>query len=118
MNNRSLFRMLAMVALVFAVAAVVGIGAYNAGVAQGIAESGRLAAAAPAGAPVVYYWPRPWFFFPFFPFLFIFLLFALVRGIFWRAGLWRGGWGHYGQGGVPPAFEEWHRRAHAEQPRT
>ena len=32
----------------------------------------------------------------------------------WR-GPWRGGWG-CGYDGVPPAFEEWQRRAHAAQP--
>jgi hypothetical protein len=114
MNNRSALQMLAIAALVIAAAAAIGIGAYNAGVAQGIAESGRAVAAAPAGTPYVYMWPRPWGFgLGFFPFFFLlFLLFAL-RGLFWR-GPWRGGrgWRH---DGVPPAFEEWHRRAHAEQ---
>src|SRR5262245_52474469 len=51
-NNRYVFRMLAVVVFVFGIAAFVGIGAYNAGVAHGIAESGRLAVAAPGTAPV------------------------------------------------------------------
>jgi hypothetical protein len=102
--------------LAIAMLAVVGVSMYNLGVAHGIAESGRIAASS-TGAPVVV-WPRPWGygfgFFPFFPFLFILFWFFLVRGIFWR-----GGWHHrrrdyYGQGGVPPAFDEWHRRAHAQ----
>jgi hypothetical protein len=116
MNNRSLIRVLAIVALVIASAAAIGIGAYNAGVAQGIAESGRAIAASPAGTPYVYLWPRPWGFgfFPIFPIFFVIFLFFVVRGLLWR-GPWRGGWGcRYD--GVPPAFDEWHRRAHGEQP--
>jgi hypothetical protein len=114
MNNRSLLGALTIAALVIAVA--IGIGAYNAGLAQGIAESGRAIAAAPAGTPYVYVWPRPWGFgfFPLFPVFFLVLFFFVVRGLLWR-GPWRGGWGcRYG--GVPPAFDEWHRRAHREQP--
>jgi len=109
--------------LIVAMLAAVGLYAYNIGVAHGIAESGRLAAAPGGGAAPVYMWgPRPWGygfgFFPFFPFLFIAFWFFVVRGIFWGRGAYRRGYGYrYGSdcGGVPPAFEEWHRRAHAEQ---
>ena len=108
------------------IAIVVGIAAYNLGFSHGIAQ--QLPAAA-AGA-VAYPWPyRPWGFgFGFlFPLLFLFLLF---RVLLWR-GPWRGGWhggGYYGRGcypggpaGVPPMFDEWHRRAHErdkERPTT
>ena len=51
MNNRSLLRFLAVAALVIACGAAIGIGAYNAGVAQGIAESGRAIAAPPDARP-------------------------------------------------------------------
>ena len=114
MNNRQLFRALAIGTLIIAGAAAIGIGAYNAGVAQGIAEGGRLIAA-PPGTPYVYVWPRPWGFgfFPFFPILFFLFFFFIVRGLLWR-GRWHGGW-RYRHDGVPPAFEEWHRRAHASQ---
>jgi hypothetical protein len=117
MNNRSVFRVLAIALLVMTAAAFVGVGAYNAGVARGIAESGQAITAPAAGAPFVYVWPRPWGFgfFPFFPLFFLVLLFFVFRGLFWR-GPWRGGWACYGDRGVPPAFDEWHRRAHAEQP--
>jgi hypothetical protein len=110
MNNR-LFGALAIAALIFVGGAAIGIGAYNAGVAQGIAESGRMIAAPPAGTPYVYVWPRPWGFgfFPFFPILFFLLFFFVVRGLLWR-GRWHG---RYRYDGVPPMFEEWHRRAHA-----
>jgi hypothetical protein len=114
MNNR-LFGALAIAALIFVGGAAIGIGAYNAGVAQGIAESGRMIAAPPAGPPYVYVWPRPWGFgfFPFFPILFFLLFFFAVRGLLWR-GRWYGRYRY--DGGVPRMFEEWHRRAHAGQP--
>ena len=62
--------------------------------------------------PYAYGWHRPWGFgfFPFFPFLFILLWFVLLRGFFWRGRY--GGWHGYYDEGVPPRFEEWHRRAH------
>ena len=112
MNNRHLLRALVFGVLLLGGAAVLGVGAYNAGVAQGIAESGRLVAAPPVGTPV-YVWPRPWGFgfFPFFPLFFLFLFFFVVRGMLWR-GHRHGGW-RYRYEGVPPMFEEWHRRAHA-----
>ena len=113
MNNR-LLRAMAIGALILVAAAAIGIGAYNAGVAQGIAESGRMIAPA-VGTPDVYVWPRPWGFgfFPFFPIFFFLVFFLVMRGLLWR-GRWHDGW-RYRDGGVPPAFEEWHRRAHAAQ---
>jgi hypothetical protein len=110
MNGR-LFRALAIAALVVIGGAAIAIGAYNAGVANGIAESGRMIATPAAGSPVVYMWPRPWAFgfFPFFPILFLLFFFFAVRGLLWR-GRWHG---RYRYDGVPPMFEEWHRRAHA-----
>jgi len=110
--------------LMIALAASVGMYSYNLGLAHGVAESARIAAERGGTAPVVALWPRPWGFgfgfgfFPFFPFLFILFWFFIIRALFWR-GAWgyRGGWGHrrWDTGGVPPAFEEWHRRAHAQQ---
>ena len=111
--DKRLFRALAVSVLILAGAAAIGIGAYNAGVAQGIGESGRLIAAPSAATPYVYVWPRPWGFgfFPFFPLFFILFWVFVLRGMFWRRG-WRGR--GYGYDGVPPAFDEWHRRAHAK----
>lgn len=116
MNNRSLWRALGIAALVIAGAAAIAIGAYNAGMAQGFAEGGRAIAPPSAGTPYVYVWPRPWGlgFFPFFPVLFFVFVFLVVRALVWRGPL-RGGRA-CGYGGVPPAFDEWHRRAHAAQP--
>ena len=121
MNNSGLWRGLAIAAFVIVTAAVVGIGAYNQGVAQGLAQSGAFASA-PAGAPnphpyvYGYGWhPRPWGF-GFGPFFLMLFLFLFLKGLLWR-GDWGGGWHRrYPRSGVPPAFEEWHRQAHAETP--
>jgi len=112
MRSRFAFRWLAGLVMIAAVASV-GIYTYNLGLAHGIAESARTIAA-PGTAPVVVLWPRPWGFgfFPFFPFLFILFWFFVARGLFWR-GAWRRRM--HGEGAIPPQFEEWHRRAHAQQ---
>lgn len=130
MNGRIVFRVL-LGLLVVAVVAGIGVYAYNAGVAQGLAANSEITAPGQAGAPFAnpayggpYFYHRPFFGWGFgplgclFPLLGIFLVFALLRGLFWR-GPWGGGhgwkhFGHYGPGGkdVPPPFEEWHRRAH------
>ena len=99
MNNRSIVRAVTIGVLVLAAAAAIAIGAYNAGIAHGIAESARVAAAPPAGTPVYpypYMWGRPWGFglFPIFPFFLLIFLFFVARGLFWR-GPWRGGCGYY-----------------------
>jgi hypothetical protein len=115
MRNRvALGLMIAVLALAFV---MVGGYLYNLGVVHGIAESGRVAAAPGTGAPIVRVWPHPWGFgwFPIFPLFFIFALLFLVRGLYWR-GAWGCGHGYgYGSSGVPPAFDEWHRRAHEQQ---
>lgn len=131
MNGRIVFRIL-LAMLVIAALAALGVVVYNAGVAQGVAQSGVLAEegfrVGPRMVPWVHGWWGGWGFRPFgfgfgflgclVPLLFLFLIFALVRGLFWapwgRWG-WRG-WG--GPGHVPPAFDEWHRRAHGEAPTT
>jgi hypothetical protein len=122
MRNRSFWGPLFVVLLLLAAAAAVGAGAYNAGVAHGFAEASRSVAVPVEGAARVYVWPGPWAghgfgYFPVFPFVAVFFLFFVLRGIFWRAA-WRGR-GRCGPGyssdGVPPFFEEWHRRAHERQ---
>lgn len=129
-SNRQVFRVLGVALLVMAAAAAIAIGAYNAGVAHGIGQSAQIVtvppgggAAPPAGVPYVYMYPRPWgfHFFPVFPLFFFLIVFFILRGFLWR-GPWRGGWSGscggwgYRYGGVPPAFDEWHRRAHGEPP--
>jgi hypothetical protein len=115
MNGRVLAVVLVLVALL--TVAVAGTGIYRAGVARGLAESGRIAPPPPGTAPYPYYapyWhPGPFgfgFFGLLFPLLFLFLAFALLRGLFWGRR-WPGP--HSWRGGpVPPMFEEWHRRVH------
>ncbi|HEY0557330.1 MAG TPA: hypothetical protein VGG20_23950 [Thermoanaerobaculia bacterium] len=127
---------------VLLLAAGVGFWAYQAGVAHGIEQSGKIVFAAPtapvAPAPGAYPYPYPYpyygwhgpfghgyFFGPL-----LFLIFGLVvarvilRGLFWR----RAGYGLYGApfyggygggyGGCGPRgrFEEWHRQAHGQPP--
>jgi hypothetical protein len=116
------------------IAAIAGIAyfAFQAGVAQG----SPITIEAPSGesvpAPYPYYgygapFHRPFGFgFGFFGFLILLFLFFIAlrafRFLFWGA---RWGWGrHHGHGpwgqhwenGVPPMFEEWHKRAHGEPP--
>jgi hypothetical protein len=49
-----------------------------------------------------------------FPLLGLFVIFAVVRGLFWRG--WCGGGHGSWKSGVPPMFEEWHRRTHQSPP--
>ncbi len=109
-------------------AAAIGTNAYRAGVARGLADSGKLPSPEAGGVPGPYYgyygpyWhPGPFgfgFFGFLFPLLFLFLIFALFRGLFWGRrwagshGPWVAGPHGPSTGGVPPMFEEWHRRAH------
>lgn len=124
MHNRSFWGPLVGLLVLLGGAALVGALAYNAGVAHGVAEAGRLAAAPVEGGGRVYVWPGPWHgygfgfgFFPIFPFVAFFLVIALLRGLFWRSRWYGYGPGRCGRGGdgVPPMFEEWHRRAHERQ---
>jgi hypothetical protein len=112
MRNRTVF-WVAIGLLLIGMVAGVGYWAYNAGLAHGLAN----AHAAAGGARVVV-WPRwelGFGFFPFFPIVFFILLWVvLLRGLFWRGRGWGRACGYgYGQG-VPPQFEEWHRRAHGQ----
>ena len=91
------------------IAAIVGVGAYQLGLAQGAGVP-----AVGTVAPVVYY--HPFFGFGFFgllfPLLFLFLIFGLVRA---AAGAGRGRYGTWGSWSDREArFEEWHRRMHGE----
>lgn len=136
-RNGFVFRLIAVLLLV-GLAVAGGYMAYRAGVAQGIAQAPDVAKAisqsAQTGQPVpvapmyAYGYPYRWGFwhpFGFFPFgcfgalLFIFLFFGLLRFAFrpWGWGRYghHGPWGRW-EGGVPPMFSEWHKRAHEEKP--
>ncbi len=120
MNGRSVVRIL-LVLVVIALALGIGVSVYQAGYAQGAVESGRITTPPIGTAPFV---NGPGFYHPFFgfgfgpfgclfPLLGFLLFFFLLRGLFWggRRGMHRR-W----EGGLPPAFDEWHKRAHSEQP--
>jgi uncharacterized membrane protein len=120
--------------LVLAVAAgVAGVTtySYNLGVAQGLAQSGKVPPPGPGVGPYpAYPYPGYPYGYPFHgPFgfgfgffgvlwtvLLVFLVLSLLRGLIWRGYGWGGHRGHWGRG-APPWFEEWHRRAH-ESPGT
>jgi hypothetical protein len=122
MDGKFAWRILAGLVLLAAVAGIAFL-AYNAGVAQNLPlPAGAEAPALPAYRYGPYGWhPHAFFGFGCFgPLLALFLFFLALRAfgfLFWGArwGHWRhhgphhSGWG--GEG-VPPAFEEWHRRAH------
>jgi hypothetical protein len=97
------------------IAAIVGVGAYQLGVAQGLATTGT------AVAPALYYY-HPFFFGGFgilFPLLFIFLIFALIRGAIGRGRGWGygGGWGGPGHYQSPrERIEALHKELHGEKP--
>ena len=120
---------LRIVSALILIAAIAGIAyfAFQAGIAQG----SPITIEAPSGETVPAYpyygygmpYHRPWGFgFGFFGFLALLFLFFLAlrafRFLFWgpRWG-WgyhggHGRWGRHGENGVPPMFEEWHKRAH------
>jgi hypothetical protein len=103
--------------------AIVGAIAYNVGWSDGVAT--HLPAGAAAAPPYYYGYGPHWGFgiFGFFWFLFVvFVLFGLLRFAFFGRRHFGGGWGSKaGHGhGIPPAIDdrmqEWHKRAHGEQP--
>ena len=123
MNRRIIFGVL-LALLLIAGAVTFGVYIYNAGVAQGLAESGKLTDLPPGAEARLYpyyggpFWhPRPFsfgFFGCFGPLLFILLIFALFRGFWWGGPwAWGRGWKHE-HGGGRAIFEEWHRQAHSQ----
>ncbi|MBN2118717.1 MAG: hypothetical protein JW730_19260 [Anaerolineales bacterium] len=114
------------------VAAIAGIAyfAFQAGVVQGSPVTIEAPSGETVPAPYPYYgygyghgmpFHRP-FGFGFFGFLLLLFLFFValraLRFLFWGP---RWGWGPHGHGpwgrwenGMPPMFEEWHKRAHGE----
>ncbi len=104
--------------------AIVGVIAYNVGWSDGLATH---VPAGTAEVPPYYYGYGPHFGFGIFGlFWFVFIVFGLfwlLRLAFFGRRHWGGGWGHKGGGygyGIPPGIDErmqeWHKRAHGEQP--
>ena len=126
MNGRWFLRV-ALVLVLVAGASLLGIGAYQAGLAAGMAADGTVSPQVGPG----YGWYPGGFGFGFFGFLgmllFFFLVFGLVRAAFGGGRGWGGPgrWGPDGggrrsgwEGRAHDAFESWHREAHDQQPST
>ena len=129
MNGKIGLRIFSALVLIAAVAGIAYF-AFQAGIAQG----SPITVQAPSGdanavpVPYPYYgygmpFHRPFGFgFGCFgPLLVLFLIFVALnsfRFLFWGSrwgwGHHRGPWGRHWEGGVPPMFDEWHKRAHGE----
>ncbi|HET9915215.1 MAG TPA: hypothetical protein VFQ13_25215 [Anaerolineales bacterium] len=131
MNGNAGVRLVAALVLIAAVAAI-GYFAFQAGVAQGSPITIEAPSGETAPMPYPYYgWGMPFhrpfgFGFGFFGFLFLLFLFFValraLRFLFWGPR-WghpmghhggHGPWGRPWENGVPPMFEEWHKRVHGE----
>jgi hypothetical protein len=105
--------------------AIVGVIAYNVGWSDGVATHLPAGAAVPPPDYYGYGYGPHWGFgiFGFFWFLFVlFIIFALLRFAFFGRRHWGGGWGYKGgpgygmPHGIDERMQEWHKRAHGEQP--
>jgi hypothetical protein len=131
MSSKSIIVRMIAAFLLIGLLAAGGYTAYRAGVAQGIAQAPEVVEAiqqqgVPVAPMVGYGYPHGFGYHHFNPFgaicfsiFFLFLFFGLMKMIFFRR--MRHGWGHHGhwkkdwEGGVPPMFDEWHKRAHGEK---
>ena len=133
MNGKIGLRIVSALVLIAAVAGIAFF-AFQAGVAKGSPVTIEAPAGQTAPAPYPYYGygmpfgyghPMPFFGFGcfglFIPLFLFFLAMKAFRFMFWGSR-WGGHMGHHGpwgrhwEGGAPPMFEEWHKRAHGEQP--
>lgn len=110
-----------LVLLAILAAVGIGVGAYNAGVSEGLqqgSDGAQVVRVVGPGYGAGFGFPFGLILFP----LFVLGIVLLLRGAFWR-GRWGGrGYGPWGPGrpgpwgpGGPQRFEDWHRRQH-EQP--
>jgi len=128
MNEKIGLRVVSVLVLIAAIAGI-GFFAYQAGVANG----SPISIEAPAGdtnvVPVPHYgYGYGMRYHPFgfgfgcfgilIPLFLFFLAMKAVRFIFWgpRFGHHMGHWGRRWEGGAPSMFDEWHKRAHGEEP--
>ena len=126
MNGNTGLRILSALVLVAAIAGIAFF-AFQAGVARGSPITIEAAEDQIAPMPYPYYgwgghYHHPFGFgFGFFGFLILLLLFfaalRALRFLFWGArwGRHHGPWGRGWENGVPPMFEEWHKKMHGEQ---
>lgn len=127
--TRSVFFGVLVGLLAMALLAGMGLVAYQAGFAQGMAANGAESLAPVYAQPglvgpaLVLYRPMPWAFgFGWLgclaPFVIGLLFLGLIRMAFGfgRHGGWGHGWYGRGKGDMPPFVHEWHRRAHGLDP--
>jgi len=90
----------------------IGVGAYNAGVSHGLAQTGHAVQIVREVGPGYGFFPFGFLLFP----LFFFAIFAIARGLFWGRRWGGHAYGHGGPehsaGGGHARFEDWHRRQH------
>jgi len=119
MTRHIVFRFLAGLVLLAAIA-VLGFFAYQAGVAHGIGANIQVPSADTVPYGHFMWFPGFGFFGLLIPLFLLFLAFGALSRMIWgpRWGMrhmrngsmgYHGPWGE----GVPPMFDEWHRRAHA-----
>lgn len=129
MNGNNVGLRIVSALVLVAVIAGIAIFAFQAGVAKGSPVTIQAPSGQTAPAPYPYYgygmpFYRPWGFgFGFLGFLIPLFLFFLALRAF-RFLFWGARWGHMGhhgpwrrdwdERGLPPMFEEWHKRAHGE----
>jgi hypothetical protein len=127
MNGKIVFRIVSALVMIAAIAGIAFF-AFNAGVAKGSPITIQAPAGQSAQAPYPYYGYGMPFHRPFgmgfgcfgilIPLFLFFFAMKAFRFAFWGPrfghrmhahGPWRG---HWGENGVPPMFDEWHKRAH------
>ena len=128
MDGKIVLRVLSGLVLVAAIAAIAFF-AFNAGVAKG----SPVMVQAPSGETAPVPAPYPYYGYPYhrafgfgwgfgclgilIPLFLVFIALRAFRFMFWGPG-WRhhmhGRWGMGYREGVPPMFDEWHKRAHGE----
>src|SRR5574338_246452 len=130
MDGKIVLRVLSGLVLIAAIAAIAFF-AFNAGVAKG----SPVMVQAPSGQTAPVPGPYPYYGYPYYrpfgfgwgfgclgiliPLFFVFVALRAFRFMFWGPR-----WGHHMHGrwgmgyreGVPPMFDEWHKRAHGEPP--
>jgi hypothetical protein len=129
MNRSIIFRIIMALVLLAALAGI-GVFAFNAGVARGVALNLPAPSGSNGAVPLPYPYYGMHYGFPFFgfgcfgvlvPLFLLFLVFGAFRAIMWHGprrwhAMHHGPWGMLptGEGGsdVPPMVAEWHRRMH------
>lgn len=132
--NRSIFFRILLTLVLLGVMAGLGVFAYNAGMAHGLAQTAQ---AAGGDGTKGLYPPYPYYGMPFahpfgfggfgflgclIPLFLLCLFFSVMRALIWHGphGWGHHGWHRHGMGGwdegVPERVQEWHRQMHEKKP--